>query len=538
MIKKMKKRPNFVLIITDQHRGDYLGCAGDPILKTPHIDSIAKSGVQFNRFYVSNPVCMPNRATLMTGRTPSAHGVRQNGIPLPLSSNTFVEMLRNAGYQTGLIGKSHLQNFTSHPPINSNKEVRDGYVVPAAELREALKSTFMDGKYNQERPDFWDNPDASLELPFYGYEHVDLCFGHGDECGGDYYWWLKSQRKDADELIGAKNGLEHHYSVLQAWRTKVPEKLYPTAWIADHAHKYIREYAKSKRNRPFYLVASFPDPHHPFTPPGKYWDMYKPEQMDVPEAYNVNDWEAPPHVKALLDRRDEGLAPEDGVMSYGINLREALEARALTCGMISMIDDGVGKILSALKSNGLEDNTIVMFTSDHGDHLGDHCLLRKGPAHYRELVRVAFLWSDPESDVAGAETEVLSGTIDISATVLDRAKVLPYNGLQGQSLLSVADNPQSPGPRDAILIEEDNQRILPVLGQDPKARTLITQQWRLSVYHGHDWGELYDLNNDPGELKNLWDKQDYRDIKMSLFERLIQEQIALNDTSPLPLGRA
>tara|TARA_A100001037_G_scaffold56738_1_gene49024 strand:+ start:246 stop:1850 length:1605 start_codon:yes stop_codon:yes gene_type:complete len=534
----MKKRPNFLLIMTDQHRADYLGCAGHPILKTPHIDSIAKSGVQFNRFYVSNPVCMPNRATLMTGRTPSAHGVRQNGIPLPLSANTFVEMLRNAGYQTGLVGKSHLQNFTSHPPINSNKEIRDGYVAPAAELKEALKGTFMDGKYNQERPDFWDNPDASLELPFYGYEHVDLCFGHGDECGGDYYWWLKSQRKDADDLIGAKNGLEHHYSVLQAWRTKVPEKLYPTAWIADHANKYIREYAKSKRNRPFYLVASFPDPHHPFTPPGKYWDMYKPEQMDVPEAYNVNDWEAPPHVKALLDRRDEGLPPEDGIMSYGINLQQALEARALTCGMISMVDDGVGKILSALKSNGLEDNTIVMFTSDHGDHLGDHCLLRKGPAHYRELVRVAFLWSDPESDVAGAETEALSGTIDISATVLDRARVLPFNGLQGKSLLSVADNPQSLGPRDAILIEEDNQRSLPVLGQDPKARTLITQQWRLSVYHGHDWGELYDLNNDPGELKNLWDKKDYRDIKMSLFERLIQEQIALNDTSPLPLGRA
>ena len=115
----MKKRPNFLLIMTDQHRADYLGCAGHPILKTPHIDSIAKSGVQFNRFYVSNPVCMPNRATLMTGRTPSAHGVRQNGIPLPLSANTFVEMLRNAGYQTGLVGKSHLQNFTSHPPINS-----------------------------------------------------------------------------------------------------------------------------------------------------------------------------------------------------------------------------------------------------------------------------------------------------------------------------------------------------------------------------------------------------------------------------------
>ena len=179
-----------------------------------------------------------------------------------------------------------------------------------------------------------------------------------------------------------------------------------------------------------------------------------------------------------------------------------------------------------------------MFTSDHGDHLGDHCMLRKGPAHYRELVRVAFLWSDPDSDVNGANTEALSGTMDISATVLDRAKVAPYNGLQGKSLLSVAADPCSTGPRDAVLIEEDNQRILPVLGKDPKARTLITKDWRISVYYGHDWGELYDLENDPGELTNLWDSAEHQDSKMTMMERLVQEQIALNDTSPQPLGRA
>ncbi len=534
----MGKRPNFVLIITDQHRADYLGCAGHPVLKTPNIDSIAKSGVQFNRFYVSNPVCMPNRATLMTGRTPSAHGVRQNGIPLPLSSNTFVDMLRSAGYQTALVGKSHLQNFTTYPPLNQDDEIPAGYTPPQDNLKEAQKDAFLDGNYKQERPDFWDSPDAKLDLPFYGYEHVDLCFGHGDECGGDYYWWLKSQREDADALIGPENALQHDYSVLQAWRTKVPENLYPTAWIADHAEKYIVDYARSDKDSPFYMVASFPDPHHPFTPPGRYWDMYKPEQMEVPNAYNVNDWEPPAHVRALLKRRDEGLPPEDGIMSYGINAQEALEARALTCGMISMVDDGVGKILSALKANGLNENTIVMFTSDHGDHLGDHCLLRKGPAHYSELVRVAFLWSDPESSIAGAQTEAISGTIDISATILDRAKVAPYNGLQGRSLLSVTNKPETTGPRDAILIEEDNQRILPVLGKDPKARTLITQNWRLSVYHGHEWGELYDLENDPGELDNLWDHTAHQDIKMSLLARLVQEQIALNDTSPLPLGRA
>ena len=110
----MAKRPNFLFFITDQHRVDYLGCAGHPVLKTPHIDSIAARGTRFTRFYVATPVCMPNRSTLMTGRMPSVHGVRSNGSPLSLSSNTFVDALRAGGYATALVGKSHLQNFSDY----------------------------------------------------------------------------------------------------------------------------------------------------------------------------------------------------------------------------------------------------------------------------------------------------------------------------------------------------------------------------------------------------------------------------------------
>ena len=113
----MSERPNFVLFITDQHRADYLSCYGHPVLKTPHVDSIAARGVSFDRFYVATPVCMPNRATLMTGRMPSVHGVRSNGMPLSLRANTFVDALRAGGYATALVGKSHLQNFTGFPPI-------------------------------------------------------------------------------------------------------------------------------------------------------------------------------------------------------------------------------------------------------------------------------------------------------------------------------------------------------------------------------------------------------------------------------------
>jgi arylsulfatase A-like enzyme len=100
----MRERPNFILFITDQHRADFLGCYGHPVLRTPHIDSIAANGTMFRRFYVASPVCMPNRASLMTGRMPSAHGVRSNGIPLSMQAVTFVELLRDAGYRTALIG--------------------------------------------------------------------------------------------------------------------------------------------------------------------------------------------------------------------------------------------------------------------------------------------------------------------------------------------------------------------------------------------------------------------------------------------------
>jgi arylsulfatase A-like enzyme len=534
----MTKRPNFLLIITDQHRADYLGCYGHPVLKTPHIDSIASTGVRFNRFYVSNPVCMPNRATLMTGRTPSINGVRHNGIPLPLDANTFVDRLREAGYRTALVGKSHLQNFMGAPPMATPDAAPEGYDAPSPDNSEARKGLWKTGRYDQERPDSWSSPDAKLDLPFYGFDHVDFCNGHGDECGGAYALWLQEQREDADSLRGPDSTLPHDYSLRQAWRTALPEELYPTSWIADRAEDYINHHGQSDGDAPFFLMASFPDPHHPFTPPGKYWDMYKPEDMPLPASYSANDWQPPPHVKALLDARDRGEEPMDGVMSYGINADHAAQARALTCGMIAMIDDAVGKLLAALDAQGLRENTIVLFTADHGDHLGDHSMLRKGPAHYRELVRVPFLWSDPATDIAGEISEALTGTIDISATILDRAKVHPYNGLQGSSLLDVAAAPATTAHRDAVMIEEDNQRALPELGPKPRARTMITDRWRLSIYHGQNWGELYDLDADPEELHNLWDSDAHRDQRASLMEQLAQVQITLNDTSPAPLGRA
>src|SRR5438270_10919745 len=135
----MNKRPNFLFIITDQHRADHLGCYGNSVLRTPNIDGLAHNGTRFDNFYVATPVCMPNRATLMTGRMPSLHRVRSNGIPLSLAANTFVDALRASGYETALVGKSHLQNFTGRPPILTRPPPRTGDMVLDSTFAEAHK---------------------------------------------------------------------------------------------------------------------------------------------------------------------------------------------------------------------------------------------------------------------------------------------------------------------------------------------------------------------------------------------------------------
>ena len=134
----MNPRPNFLFIMTDQHRADHLHCYGNPVVQTPAIDSLANRGTRWNRFYVANPICMPNRASIMTGRMPSSHGGRHNGIALSRDHTTFVELIKAAGYKTGLIGKSHLQSFTGLP-ATKRFEPEPGKISPPHGLRDAIK---------------------------------------------------------------------------------------------------------------------------------------------------------------------------------------------------------------------------------------------------------------------------------------------------------------------------------------------------------------------------------------------------------------
>ena len=530
-------QPNFLFIITDQHRADHLGCYGNPIVRTPNIDRIAAEGWRSTRFYVANPACMPNRATLMTGRMPSVHRVRSNGVPLSLRASTFVELLRAAGYTTACSGKIHLQPMTGDAPI-LKRAADSARKVPPLALSDAWHTDAQDGPYDQESITKWQNNQAhDLKLPYYGFEEVHLTMMHADGAHGHYGRWLEEHSPGSNRLVGPEHALPGDgISALQAWRTAVPEELYSTSYIKEQAVAFLKRQATQSPEKPFFLQVSFNDPHHPFTPPGKYWDMYDPRTIPLPAAYRANVGAPPPPLAHLIAERDAGQSNRESWMLQAVSEQDAREAIALTYGSITMIDDAIGEVLNALQALPPGRDTVVIFTSDHGDYMGDHQLMFKGPIHYDGLIRVPFIWSDPQLDAQGAASDALAGTVDIAATVLARAGLQPFHGMQGKDLHTVMEGGES--DRAAMLVEEDNQRSFMGFDRPVRLRTLVTNRWRLSVYRGVDWGELYDLQEDPLELHNRWNDPALRSVQAELLHALVQTMEEYADDSPLPTSRA
>ena len=523
----MTARPNFLFIITDQQRADHLGCYGNGVVKTPNIDQLAAKGTRFERFYVANPICMPNRASIMTGRMSSLHGARHNGIPLSRNHTTFVELLKDAGYRTALIGKSHLQSFTGLPATNVFK-AEEGKQAPSASLRDAFKDNRHTDDYELENTRHWETPVAErLAGDFYGFEHVEIAAGHADEASGDYLLWARQQRADFDDLVGPKNALpDQRYQAPQAWRTAVPEELYSTSWIVQRSQAWLEEQAAG--DQPFFLQMSFPDPHHPFTPPGKYWGMYSPSDIDLPASFGKG--ELPP-LLAMRKALEEGTDPRDNQNPFAVTADEARSITALTYGMIHMIDDAIGRVMASLEALGLAKNTVVVFTSDHGDYMGDHGLMLKLLLHYQGLVRTPFIWHDPQRPQDAACSTGLASSVDIASTILARAGIQGFNGMQGRDLLS------TPAP-EAVLVEEDSQRTMTGFDRPQRVRTVITERYRMSIRHGEDWGELYDLENDPDELVNLHDDPCHAAVRAELTDIMLRRMIELQDRAPLPAYRA
>jgi arylsulfatase A-like enzyme len=514
----MSKQTDFLYIMTDQHRADWLGCYGHPVVKTPNIDALADRGTKFTDFHVATPVCMPNRAAFMTGRYPTTNGLRYNGATLPMRANTFVDVLRASGYKTATIGKSHLQPISKEKPFAWD----DPKERPIAEAWQPEK-----GNYTFEQPErFACDEHYEVPTPYYGFDHANIVTFHGANSAGHYLQWLRDKHQDWMELRDPAKQLRHEYTCPQALRTRLPEESYPTAYIRDSAVNYLRENFSSEA--PLFTYVSFPDPHHPFTPPGKYWDMYKPDQFTLSARFGDHE-NPPPPLIAAHQIFANGKVPDVATSGFMVNDHQALEAMALTAGMITMIDDAVGSIVAVLEEIGRLENTVIIFNSDHGDYLGDFNMLLKGAWMHESITRVPMIWCDPADSTLRVRDD-LTSTVDIAPTILKRAGISPYVGMQGHDLRP--GETQVATARQSLLVEYNDGFARLGFDEPTRVRTVLTKDWRATIYRDQIWGELYDRRNDPLQIRNLWSDPEHSKVRGEMMELLAHRLMELMDESP------
>ncbi|MDP6777230.1 MAG: sulfatase-like hydrolase/transferase, partial [Candidatus Latescibacteria bacterium] len=425
-------------------------------------------------------------------RYPSSCGVRTNGVVAHPGQPLLPELISEAGYHTAAFGKIHYHPVRSEP---------DGYW-----------------------PENVHCIDSGMDLtqPYLGFETIRLGCGHGDVIPGLHARELERDHPEIYRKRGPKGALEvpdpalHQGSKLETYKTAIPEEHYATSWVVDRTVEYLE-----KAEEPFFVWCGINDPHHPFKPPGEYWHRFRPADMPLPSKVEGELDHAPPHFRGFQDGVYSDLKMDGYYLGDNPYLTDdAIRIiRAAYYGMVSMIDDGMTRILGALQSRGLDERTLVFFLTDHGELLGDHGLILKGPFHYQSSLRVPLLARGPGLP-SGHVVNGPVGLIDLFPTLLELAGASAPDGIQSESLVPQLTGTSSAG-RDGVLIEQD------VDVMDIRLRSMISDRWRITHYASQPYGELYDLESDPNEFENLWDRGDPK-VKNELLAQLL-DLMATND---------
>lgn len=488
----MEKRPNIILFMCDQLRFDALGCYGNNQIHTPNIDRIALNGSVFDNHFVQNPVCSPSRCSVLTGRYPKNHGTRDNGIPLRETEITVAKVLHDHGYETAAIGKMHIT------------------------------------------PQFIPKEDEQEDWPEdrYGFSVVHTTC---DCKTGEYLNWLKENSpKDYGEVKrqGERKMKEDTASAAdkdvsgppQVYESGINPKFHQSHWIADRMIELVEQ---SAADQPFFAFCSFVDPHHPFDPPGPYSQMYDPEQLAAPLSLDGELTDKPPHFEKARTAR--GCSNEK--YDYRrLTPRQWGEVKAAYYGMITLIDDNIGRVLDALEKKGILGDTMLLFTSDHGELMGDHGLLFKGPFHYDSLIKAPMIVSWPGVIPRGSRYSQVTEHVDLMPTILEYAGIRPPYGVQGSSMGPALRGDKGAGKSYAMTEFNCYDWGLSV-------KTLTGKDYKVTYYAGEEYGELYDRNADPQEFVNLWNRESHAPVKMDMMKKLMDRIVETEDPLPLRIGK-
>jgi arylsulfatase A-like enzyme len=510
------KRPNILLITSDQQRADCNGFE-NPHIRTPHIDRLARDGTRFKACITPNLVCQPSRASILTGLLPLTHGVWDNGVDLDpaVGGRGFAGTLAQAGYATTFLGKAHFATKTTFKPTGT----------PECDKSQA--------KYG---PDWFG--------PYMGFEHVELCvLGHMHRTRplarppmGHYERWFLSRGRDEEALKLWAAATQPEVGAAQTWNSALPVAWHTSTWVADRAIQYLE---RRDTSQPFCAWVSFPDPHHPFDCPEPWSTMYPPDAVPLPQ-HRVKDLERRPwwH-KASLESKPQLTDPEMlKFRAEGSRVpdQSELQLRHMTAnyyGMISLIDHNVGRIMDALEAQGLADDTLVIYTTDHGELLGNRGLYLKGPTPYDDLLRVTLVARGPGVR-AGQVIEDPVSTLDLAATFYDAAGVSAPQPLQSRSLRRLLAG--EPETRDVAWSE---WHVHPSrCGVGLQLRTVRTKTHKCTFELGSGAGELYDLVNDPHEMDNRFDDPACAKVRRELEDMMRARPGPIAEPLAEPIGMA
>jgi arylsulfatase A-like enzyme len=512
----MTAKPNILLITSDQQRADCFGFE-NPHVKTPHIDRMAREGTRFSACITPNLVCQPSRASILTGLLPLTHGVWDNGVDLDPSvgARGFSGALAASGYRTALIGKAHLSTKSTFAPTGTP---------------ECNKSQASYG------PNWFG--------PYMGFQHVELCaLGHMHRTRplerpavGHYERWLCTRGKDEEALELWKMDLGPAVGAAQTWSSALPSAWHNSTWIAERTIDYL---AHHNPDKPFCLWASFPDPHHPFDCPEPWNRMYDPKSVVLPKHRSRDLERRPWWHKAVLEGKPQLADPAmykfraEGSRVPDQTDEQLAHMTANYYGMISQIDHNVGRILEALEQSGLARDTLVVYTTDHGELLGNRGLYLKHPIPYEDLLRIGMVVRGPGVSAGRVVREPVS-TLDLAATFHDYSDVAPARTLQSRSLRPFLQGQDA--TRDVAYSEWHVHASR--CGVALKLRTVRTKTHKCTFELESGAGELYDLVNDPDEMTNRFDDPAYANIRKELHDMMRARPGEVQESLREPVGMA